>query len=93
MPDQSTAKGLRDRAMLELLYATGMRVSELIHLKLSDLNLQMGYVICHDTNKERIIPIGNVSRDILATYVEKVRDFFIKIKKRLLCLQTARGRS
>ena len=92
MPDQSTAKGLRDRAMLELLYATGMRVSELIHLKVSDLNLQMGYVICHDANKERIIPIGNVSRDILATYVEKVRDFFLKNKKETALFTNCQGR-
>ncbi len=47
--------------MLELLYATGMRVSELIHLQISDVNLQLGYVVCHE-NKERIIPIGNVSK-------------------------------
>ena len=41
--------------MMELMYATGMRVSELIHLQITDINLQMGYVICHDSEKERII--------------------------------------
>ena len=55
--------------MMELMYATGMRVSELIHLQITDINLQMGYVICHDSEKERIIPIGNVSRNaIVAIY-------------------------
>ena len=51
--------------MMELMYATGMRVSELIHLQITDINLQMGYVICHDSEKERIIPIGNVSRNAI----------------------------
>lgn len=60
-PDLTTPKGIRDKAMLELLYATGMRVSELIHLETTDVNLQLGYVVCQE-NKERIIPIGNVSK-------------------------------
>ena len=57
-PDRENVKGIRDSAMLELLYATGMRVSEMLHLQVSDVNLQLGYVICHDHEKERIIPIG-----------------------------------
>ena len=79
-PNINTAKGLRDRAMLELLYATGMRVSELIHLQVSDLNLQFGYVICHDTDRERIIPIGNVSKRALVDYMEHGRGYFVKNK-------------
>ena len=69
---------LRDAAMLELLYATGMRVSELIHLRTTDINLQMGYVVCHDSDKERIIPIGNVSRNAILQYMEHSRGFFTK---------------
>lgn len=77
-PDITTPKGMRDTAMLELLYATGMRVSELIHLRIDDLNLDYGYVVCHDGEKERIIPIGNVSRMALLRYMESARSFFVK---------------
>lgn len=76
-PDLNTPKGIRDKAMLELLYATGMRVSELIHLQTDDVNLQFGYVVCQE-NKERIIPIGNVSKEALTVYLEKGRDVFVK---------------
>ena len=69
-PDLTTPKGIRDKAMLELLYATGMRVSELIHLETTDVNLQLGYVVCQE-NKERIIPIGNVSKEALNLYLEE----------------------
>lgn len=72
-PDQHSDKGIRDKAMLELLYATGIRVSELISLKLEDLNLQMEYVICHEKAKDRIIPFGNDARGALQTYLEKTR--------------------
>lgn len=55
-PSGSSPKELRDKAMLELLYATGMRVSELITVKLSDVNLILNYVVCRDGEKERVIP-------------------------------------
>lgn len=77
-PNPHTGKGIRDKAMMELLYATGMRVSELLALKTEDVNLSFGYVICHDNGKERVIPIGNVSRDMLQKYMDEVRDFFVK---------------
>ena len=73
-PKGNKPKELRDRAMLELLYATGIRVSELINLKLSDVNMQMGYVICKDDNKERMIPFGNTAKKTLFHYLEKGRD-------------------
>lgn len=77
-PNPKTRKGMRDRAMLELLYATGMRVSELLSLQLEDVNLSFGYVICHENGKERVIPIGNVCRDALAAYMEQARASFVK---------------
>ena len=77
-PNSQTAKGMRDIAMLELLYATGMRVSELISLTLEDVNLNLGYVTCHDIGKERIIPIGNVCRSAMIRYKEEARHSFVK---------------
>ncbi len=77
-PDPSTPKGLRDMAMLELLYATGMRVSELISLRLSDVNLNMCYVTCTDKKNERIIPFGQTAKKALAEYLEKGRPAILK---------------
>ena len=53
-------KGIRDKAMLELLYATGIRVSELISLNLSDINVEMGFIKCNKGTRERMIPIGSI---------------------------------
>ena len=92
-PDVKTAKGLRDAAMLELLYATGMRVSELIHLQLSDLNLRFGYVICHDSDRERVIPIGNTSKNVLAEYMEHGRAFFVRSDRERSLFTNCSGRS
>lgn len=92
-PNTDTAKGIRDAAMLELLYATGMRVSELIHLQVSDLNFQFGYVVCHDTEKERIIPIGNVSRSALVRYMDHGRAFFVKNRSEKALFTNCSGRS
>lgn len=77
-PKLNTAKGIRDAAMLELLYATGMRVSEMLHLELSDINLQFGYVICHENGKERIIPIGIPCKKALERYLNGTRSVFVK---------------
>ena len=72
-PRTDSAKGLRDKAMLELLYATGIRVSELIHLKRDDVNMKMSYIHCSDRNKERIIPFGNTAKKALAAYMDSGR--------------------
>lgn len=72
-PCGTTPKNLRDRAMLELLYATGIRVSELISLKVSDVNLKMEYLTCSDGHKERIIPFGSIAKDALDRYLEEGR--------------------
>ncbi|MCM1273018.1 MAG: site-specific tyrosine recombinase XerD [Clostridium sp.] len=73
-PSKSTPKEIRDKAMLELLYATGMRVSELISLKLEDVNLSMNYILCRDANKERVIPIENAAKAALENYISTARD-------------------
>lgn len=72
-PGERTAKGLRDRAMLELLYATGIRVTELISLKLSDVNWKLDYIICRDRNKERMIPFGSKAKAALERYMKEAR--------------------
>ncbi len=80
-PSGDTPKDLRDKAMLELLYATGMRVTELITLKTSDLNLAMGYVECHDEDKERIIPFGNEAKQALLKYLAHSREVMVENKE------------
>lgn len=75
-PDLHTAKGVRDRAMMELLYATGIRVSELIHLKVDDVNLNLGYITCSDNERARIIPFGTICKNALQDYLNKARRCF-----------------
>lgn len=73
-PDITTAEGFRDRTMLEVLYATGMRVSELINLTLDRVDLNMKYIIAFGKgSKERIVPLGSVAAEFLQQYLEKVR--------------------
>lgn len=76
-PDLQSDKGIRDRAMLELLYATGIRVSELISLKTTDMNLPMEYVVCHEKSKERIIPFGSAAKEAVTAYLENAREHMI----------------
>ncbi len=64
-PSGDSAKEIRDKAMLELLYATGIRVSELIHLELSDVNMAVGFITCRDEYKERAVPFGRVAKEEL----------------------------
>ncbi len=77
-PSVENPKGCRDKAMLELLYATGMRVSELVHLNVSDLNLRFGWIICKDGGRERMVPFGSKAGAALQQYMEKSRVFFLK---------------
>ncbi len=74
-PDLTTPLGLRDKAMLELTYATGMRVSEVIQVKISDVNLEMGYVRCMGKgSKERIIPVGKIALKSVEDYLLRGRN-------------------
>jgi len=78
-PDTSTALGLRDRALLEVLYATGLRVSELVGLTLTQLNLDMGVVrTIGKGNKERLVPLGEISSDWLVRYLAESRPVLLK---------------
>ncbi len=77
-PSDADHKGIRDRAMLEVLYAAGIRVSELINLNVGDVNLFMGFIRCAGEKKERIIPIGNKAIDALGKYIEKARPYMIR---------------
>lgn len=69
MPDLNTIKGIRDRAMLEVMYAAGVRVSEMLEMNMTDINIKLSYIICRETNKrERIIPIGSYAVNCLQKY-------------------------
>lgn len=77
-PDISDNKGIRDKAMLELLYASGIRVSELINMNLSDVNIEMSFIRCRGNKKERIIPIGHTACVSLKIYLQNVRGEMIE---------------
>lgn len=77
-PKNCDNKGIRDKAMLELLYATGIRVSELINLDVSDVNAPMSFVRCKGGKKERIIPMGHQAKDALENYINNVRKYMVK---------------
>ncbi len=79
-PTGDTPKEIRDKAMLELLYATGIRVTELITLRISDVNMQLGFILCRDRTKERIIPFGAAARNALARYLDGTRDAMLENK-------------
>lgn len=81
-PNLRTWIGIRDRAALELMYATGMRVSEIANLKLNDLNLDMSFVKCIGKgHKERIVPLGSYASEALNKYINKVRSRLLKQKE------------
>lgn len=77
-PKNIDLKGIRDKAMLEFAYATGMRVTEIISLDLEDINLEEGYVLCKTHSKQRNIPLGSLSLKALKEYAENARTILIK---------------
>lgn len=76
-PDTGDAKGIRDKAMLELLYATGIRVSELINLDQDDVNLSVGFIRCRSGEKERAVPMYRVAVKAVQDYLEHVRPLMV----------------
>ncbi|MCI8598210.1 MAG: tyrosine-type recombinase/integrase, partial [Lachnospiraceae bacterium] len=92
-PGNRTPKGLRDRAMLELLYATGIRVTELISLKVEDINWKLDYIVCRDRNRERIIPFGSKARDALEKYMKYARQELVGDKECNMLFPNCSGES
>lgn len=77
-PDGDSPKDIRDKAMLELLYATGIRVTELISLKVTDVNLNIGFITCQDEHKVRTVPFGKTAKQALVSYMENGREVLLK---------------
>jgi integrase/recombinase XerD len=78
-PDLTTPHGLRDRAMLEVLYATGLRVSELVRIRLEEMNLEGGWIRAFGKgSKERIVPVGNAAVTLVRQYLEESRGHFLR---------------
>lgn len=90
-PDEKSVRGSRDRAMLELLYATGLRASELVSLKLRDLNMEDGFLLCRGKGgKERIVPVGGTALQVVRRYLDEARSKLLKKPSDSLFL-TGRG--
>ena len=85
-------KEIRDKAMLELLYATGIRVTELISLKVSDVNLPMHFIMCRDPHKERMIPFGTQAHDALERYLSGVRAEMVEDKSSEILFANCSGK-
>lgn len=79
-PSGDSPKEVRDKAMLELLYATGIRVTELITLRISEVNLPMSFIVCKDAHKERVIPFGMAAKNALVKYLTKAREEMVEDK-------------
>ena len=91
-PDISAPNGLRDRAMIETLYATGLRVSELVGLRVDDVNLAVGFVRCVGKgSKERVVPIGEVAVETIKSYLVGCRPIFAKGERSEFLFLTRRG--
>ena len=77
-PKDVDLKGTRDKAMLEVAYATGMRVTEIISLNIEDVNVEEGFVTCRAVGKQRTIPLGSLSIKALKEYIEEARPIMIR---------------
>lgn len=91
-PDPSTPRGIRDKALVEVLYATGLRVTELLSLKPADVALDAGYLTCIGKgDKQRIVPLGHVAADWVRRYLAEARPGLIKGRKAAWLFVNARG--
>jgi len=91
-PDVGSPKGLRDRALIEVLYATGLRVSELVGLRLTDLHLDRGYLECVGKgSKQRIVPLGDTASDWLRRYLREGRPALLGRREAAWLFPNARG--
>lgn len=92
-PDESSPKGLRDKSMLEVLYATGIRVSELVALNLNDVNFELGYVVAYGKgSKERIVPMGEKAKIKLIEYLDTSRPKLLKSRTSVNLFVTRLGK-
>jgi integrase/recombinase XerD len=91
-PDTATPRGLRDKALIELLYATGLRVTELLSLKPADVNLDAGYLTCIGKgDKQRIVPLGHAAADWVRRYLADGRPGLLKGRKTPWLFVNAKG--
>ena len=91
-PKNIDLKGIRDKAMLEFAYATGMRVTEIISLNIDDVNLVNGYVTCKNGSKQRNIPLGSMSLKALKEYIKDSRPIMIKSESEKALFVNINGR-
>ena len=91
-PKNIDLKGIRDKAMLEFAYATGMRVTEIISLDITDVNLEGSYVVCNTGFKKRNIPLGSISLKALKEYVEEARPVLVKNEEEKALFVNINGR-
>lgn len=92
-PSGDSPKEIRDKAMLELLYATGIRVTELITLKVHEVNLSMSFIVCKDAHKERVIPFGMAAKNALVKYMSEARDKMLEDKSSDILFANCSGSS
>jgi integrase/recombinase XerD len=91
-PDVTTPAGLRDRALLEVLYATGLRVSELVNLRLTDLRIDQGHLVCLGKgDKQRVVPLGQIAADWITRYQREARPALVKRAAPWLFVNATRG--
>ena len=91
-PDRTKPEGLRDAAMLELIYGSGLRVSELIGLEISGINLEAGFVrVFGKGAKERVVPVGRMALDVIREYLDHARPKLLKDRSSACLFVTRRG--